>query len=78
MSKKLFFGSNLKMYKNIKDTVSYLQELESLTKDISRDEIELFIRRTKYVLGGTGTVYRRDFSSDVTGGWHRTCHDRTL
>ena len=43
MSKKLFFGSNLKMYKNIKDTVSYLQELESLTKDISRDEIELFI-----------------------------------
>ena len=37
MSKKLFFGSNLKMYKNIKDTVSYLQELESLTKDISRD-----------------------------------------
>ncbi len=41
MSKKLFFGSNLKMYKNIKDTVSYLQELESLTKDISRDEIEL-------------------------------------
>ena len=31
------------MYKNIKDTVSYLQELESLTKDISRDEIELFI-----------------------------------
>ena len=33
MSKKLFFGSNLKMYKNIKDTVSYLQELESLTKD---------------------------------------------
>ena len=27
MSKKLFFGSNLKMYKNIKDTVSYLQEL---------------------------------------------------
>lgn len=35
MSKKLFFGSNLKMYKNIKDTVSYLQELESLTKDIA-------------------------------------------
>lgn len=43
MSKKLFFGSNLKMYKNIKDTVSYLQDLESLTKNISRDEIELFI-----------------------------------
>ncbi len=41
--KKLFFGSNLKMYKGIKDTVDYLQELEKLTKDINRDEIELFI-----------------------------------
>ena len=99
MSKKLFFGSNLKMYKNIKDTVSYLQELESLTKDISRDEIELFIIPSYTTLDSaskaidqknirlgaqnmcweeTGSVYRRDFSSDVTGGWHRTCHDRTL
>ena len=43
MKKKLYFGSNLKMYKNIQDTVSYLQDLVSLTKDISRDEIELFI-----------------------------------
>lgn len=41
--KKLYFGSNLKMYKDIKTTVSYLNELANLTKDISRDEIELFI-----------------------------------
>ena len=41
--KKLYFGSNLKMYKTIQDTVSYLKDLESLTSDISRDEIELFI-----------------------------------
>ena len=43
MDKKLFFGSNLKMYKNIADTTAYLQELADRTKDISRDEIELFI-----------------------------------
>ena len=43
MPKKLYFGSNLKMYKNIQDTVSYLQKLVKNTKDISRDEIELFI-----------------------------------
>lgn len=43
MQKKLYFGSNLKMYKNIQDTVTYLQDLVSYTKDISRDEIELFI-----------------------------------
>ena len=43
MSKKLYFGSNLKMYKNIQDTVEYLQKLVENTKDISRAEIELFI-----------------------------------
>ena len=41
--KKLYFGSNLKMYKNIEDTVQYLKELTGLTADIGRDEIELFI-----------------------------------
>ena len=41
--KKLYFGSNLKMYKNIQDTISYLEELERLTSDISSDDMELFI-----------------------------------
>lgn len=41
--KKLYFGSNLKMYKTIENTVNYLTELENLTKDISRDEIQMFI-----------------------------------
>lgn len=43
MQKKLYFGSNLKMYKNTHDTVEYLQNLVEYTKDLSRDEIELFI-----------------------------------
>ena len=43
MPKKLYFGSNLKMYKNIQDTVSYLQRLADKTRDISRDQISLFI-----------------------------------
>ncbi|CCX75699.1 triosephosphate isomerase 2 [Dorea sp. CAG:105] len=43
MKKKLYFGSNLKMYKPIKETIEYLQSLVEHTKDISRDEIELFI-----------------------------------
>lgn len=43
MKKKLYFGSNLKMYKNIQDTVDYLKKLSEFTKDINRDEIELFI-----------------------------------
>lgn len=43
MQKKLYFGSNLKMYKTIQETVDYLQKLVEYTKDISRSEIELFI-----------------------------------
>ncbi|MBQ1512677.1 MAG: triose-phosphate isomerase, partial [Erysipelotrichaceae bacterium] len=41
MTKKLFFGSNLKMYKNTADTVAYLKELEKKTKDIP--DITMFI-----------------------------------
>lgn len=41
--KKMYFGSNLKMYKNIRDTVAYLRALAEGTKTISRDELELFI-----------------------------------
>jgi triosephosphate isomerase len=43
MSKKLYFGSNLKMYKNIRQTVEYLKRLEQMTADLSREKIELFI-----------------------------------
>lgn len=41
--KKFYFGTNLKMYKNIKDTTDYLTLLEKLTSDISRDDMELFV-----------------------------------
>ena len=41
--KKLYFGSNLKMYKTIQETTSYLSELTERTKDLGRDEITLFI-----------------------------------
>lgn len=41
--KKLLFGTNLKMYKTIEETTKYLQKLIENTKDISRDEIELFV-----------------------------------
>lgn len=40
---KIFLGTNLKMYKNIKDTVSYLTDLQERTRDINRDKLELFV-----------------------------------
>ena len=48
---KLYFGSNLKMYKNAKETANYLQKLYTLTKDISREEAELFILPSYTSLG---------------------------
>ncbi len=40
---KLYFGSNLKMYKGIADTAAFLTELQRLTADLDREQIELFI-----------------------------------
>ena len=43
MKKKLYFGTNLKMYKNAKETAAYLESLVDHLKDINREEIELFV-----------------------------------
>lgn len=59
--KKLYFGTNLKMYKNIQDTTSYLQNLVDLTKTISRDEIELFVIPSYTSLSNAVSCVDRDF-----------------
>lgn len=40
--KKVLLGTNLKMYKGIADTVSYLSRLQDLTLDL-RDRVQLFV-----------------------------------
>lgn len=40
---KVYFGTNTKMYKNIAQTVAFLTELDALTADLSREELELFV-----------------------------------
>jgi len=40
---KLYFGSNLKMYKGVRETADYLRELSLLTADLDREKTELFI-----------------------------------
>ncbi len=40
---KLYMGTNTKMYKTIQETRNFLLRLYELTKDLSRDEIELFV-----------------------------------
>lgn len=41
--KKIYLGTNTKMYKNTSQTVEFLKQLNELTKDISREEMELFV-----------------------------------
>lgn len=42
-NRKIYLGTNTKMYKNISQTVDFLTKLDSLTKNISRDQLELFV-----------------------------------
>lgn len=42
MKKKLYFGSNFKMYKNIQATEEYLQAITAATKEIDREEVQFF------------------------------------
>ena len=42
-NKKIYLGTNTKMYKTIRQTTDFLTRLHELTKDISRDTMELFV-----------------------------------
>lgn len=42
MKKKLYFGSNFKMYKNINETKKYLQEITEATKEVDRNQVQFF------------------------------------
>lgn len=61
MKKKLYFGSNLKMYKTIRETVDYLQSLVVCTNDISREEMELFIIPSYTALESAAAKVNRDY-----------------
>ena len=41
--KKIFIGTNTKMYMDIRRTTAYLQRLWMLTKDLNREQLELFV-----------------------------------
>ena len=42
MGKKLYFGSNFKMYKNVKDTLEYLEEFSQAVKDLDKEDVQFF------------------------------------
>ena len=40
---KVYLGTNTKMYKTIQETEDYLSALVSLTEDLDRNDMELFV-----------------------------------
>jgi triosephosphate isomerase len=55
MSRKLYIGTNLKMYKTIRETVSYLTELGRLVADVA-DELVLFVIPSYTALPGASAA----------------------
>lgn len=43
MQTKLYIGTNTKMYKTIRQTAAFIEELGQLTGDIDRERLELFV-----------------------------------
>lgn len=60
MSRMLYMGTNLKMYKTSKETVSYLTELHELTRDIGRNELTLFVIPSYTALESAGKCIPKD------------------
>ena len=55
MSRKLHIGTNLKMYKTIRETVSYLTDLQRLVADLA-DELVLFVIPSYTALPGASAA----------------------
>ena len=61
--KKIFFGSNLKMYKTVSETVNYLSELQQITHDLDRKDLTLFIIPSYTSLYTTKNIVDRELIS---------------
>lgn len=57
--KKIYLGTNTKMYKNITQTVEYLERLGTLTADVSRQTVELFVIPSFTTLQAANPVAQR-------------------
>lgn len=68
--KKLYLGSNLKMYKGIAETEQYLHKLFEKTKDIDRENLELFIIPSYTTLSSAVQCVNQDY---ITIGAQNMC-----
>ncbi len=60
MDKKFYFGTNTKMYKTVEDTVKFVRGLQDLTRDISREDITLFVIPSYTTLKDANALKEKD------------------
>lgn len=53
---KLYLGTNTKMYKTISETTGFIERLQELTKDISREKLQLFVLPSYTALESVGKI----------------------
>lgn len=71
---KLYFGTNLKMYKTIREVKEYLTQLQQLTKDIDRAEIELFVLPSYTTLPAAASIVDKKY---IQLGAQNMCPEET-
>lgn len=72
--KKLYLGTNTKMYKTISDTLEYLDRLIELTADIVRDDLELFVIPSFTSLESAGKLLK---NSRISLGAQNMCWEES-
>ena len=58
--RKIYLGTNTKMYKTIKDTIEFVTTLVDNTKEIPRDKIELFVIPSYTAIGPARQAVSKD------------------
>lgn len=58
--KKIYLGTNTKMYKTIKDSVEFVKALAENTKEIPREKIELFVIPSYTAIGPSREAVSKD------------------
>lgn len=58
--KKIYLGTNTKMYKTIKDSIDFVTTLAENTKDIPRDNIEIFVIPSYTAIGPAREAVSKD------------------
>ncbi|OBX06163.1 triosephosphate isomerase [Gallibacterium salpingitidis] len=75
MKSKIYFGTNLKMYKGNKDVIHYLSKLGDLyQKDVKSNNTELFVIPSYTTLSDATRLVKDELNNSIVIGAQNMCH----